>query len=660
MWQLKGLKVENFLGFRELQEYTVKNRVAVLIQGINNTDSETESNGAGKTSFQEIVHYGYIGTSSRKGVTDKELIHWGQDKAFFSLQFQNSKTNQILDVERTLSQKASGTLTIKLNGENQKDKFSSVNEGNKYLLELIGVSQKDFQNYYLINDEKYKPFFTSSDSEKKDFIGRFSKADSVLPAIAGVEKKMSDKDKEIEEKQRELSLLEGRLQTYEESLKELQEIDYKEKEQELKESNKVELQKIKDLIEEGKTELAEATEMIPILKKRLDSIKYRTSSLEKLSYKSKVVEIEKSQETVKIERKKIDGEIDTVTQDLTFFKKELSGILVELSEVITCPNCKYNFSLKSDKVDKEELEELKSETEKEIKNLEELIVNKRALDEDRKKELGVLLKKLDGFNKKEKRVQSFISGLDFEKRKLSRELSTQEVEQSTLETTINKNKELLKVEEKFSIKKELDKLKADSKLKIQEIEEKRRLSLESKETKEAEFNLLKDEKIEIAKWVINFKRFYTNLVNRSLLVIQGHANNFLQKMGTDLQVQLEGYKTLASGEIRENISSNLLRNGVKEGSTNSGSKGERRRLELSIIVACQSIINSTTPTGGLDLLIVDEVLDNIDRTGFSSLLKSLNELQKTIFITSHVGPKEFYPNTLTIEKTKGVSKIVVD
>jgi len=499
MWQLRKIEVENFLGFREYQEYIVKNGVAVLIQGINNTDSGADSNGAGKTSFEEIVHYGYLGSASRKGVSDKELIHHGEEKSSFGLQFVNLRDARVLDVKRTISKKSSGTLEILIDNENQKHKYSSVPEGNKYLLSLVGVSQKDFQSYYLINDEKYKPFFTSSDTEKKDFIGRFSNADSVLTAISRVDKKLIEKDKQIEEKQREMSLLEGKLQTYEESLEELSKVDFKSKKESLLERNKSEIQKIKELIIEDEIEFKETTESKNLIKNRLDSIEYRMSSLEKLSYKSKISEIEKEQETIKLGKKKVELEINTVNDDLTFFKKELSGILVELSEVITCPKCKHNFSFKKEGVDKEELEGLKKETEEEIRNLEISIETKTSLSSEKKKELETLLKKLEKFNKKEKRIKTFISELEYEQRLKRKTFSSIEVQGNSLETSIRKNKECLIIEENFSIKKEFDKFKLENELKIKEIQEKRSLSNETKALLKLQLEKLGDEKLEIAK-----------------------------------------------------------------------------------------------------------------------------------------------------------------
>lgn len=660
MWQPKKIGVENFLGFRDYQEYEIQNGRAVLIQGVNNTDSETESNGSGKTSFQEVFHYGYLGTASRKGVVDKELIHWGEEKSKLYLKLLNTVTKQVLEIERTISKKSSSTLKIVLDNEDQRDKFPTVAEGNKYLVELIGVSQKDFQNYYLINDEKYKSFFISSDSEKKDFIGRFSKADSVLTALDKIDKELDSKTQEIKEKQRELSELEGEIRVHEESLREIENFDYTEIKVKLREENREVLEKLEGLVEEDEKTLLSLQPEVGKIQNRLDCIDHRLKFLQTLSYKDKIRNIETSQESIKKTRREIQKEWDSINSDLTTFKEELSGILVELSDVITCPKCRYNFTLQGAEVNKEELELLKREVEEQIESLTQAQLSKTQLDTKKSQELQELLKKLEQFNKKERRIAKFIETLESEQKILKRKLSNQEVKKTSLETSIKKNKELLALEKKFSITAEVNKVKENNSVKAQKIKEKHRLCLEKKSKLQTELDTVTDERLGVAKWTVNFKRFYTNLVNKSLLVMQGHANTFLQKMGTDLQLQLEGYKVLASGDIREQISCSLLRNGVREGSTNSGSKGERKRLECSIIVANQTIINNSCKTGGLDLLFIDEVLDGVDGTGMQSLINSLTQLNKTIFLTTHITPKNLPENVLIIEKTKGVSKIVAN
>ena len=163
--------------------------------------------------------------------------------------------------------------------------------------------------------------------------------------------------------------------------------------------------------------------------------------------------------------------------------------------------------------------------------------------------------------------------------------------------------------EKDRVKKEID----DKTEKIQKLEK----TLEDLEKK---LNLEKDVLLEVSAWTHNFKTFYSELINRSLHILQGQANLFLDKVGTNLQLQLEGYRVLADGTIREKITANLLRDGIVEGGIKSGSKGERARLECSVIVASQEIINSSTETGGLDFLFVDEVLDSLDGVGMQSLI----------------------------------------
>ena len=126
-------------------------------------------------------------------------------------------------------------------------------------------------------------------------------------------------------------------------------------------------------------------------------------------------------------------------------------------------------------------------------------------------------------------------------------------------------------------------------------------------------------------------------------------------MGSDLTVKLEGYKVLANGTVKEEITSKIIRNIERTFSSFSG--GEQGRLLFAAILANRHMINSTHPYGGLDFLSVDEVFEGVDSIGLKNLVESAKKLQVAVMIITHVTDEEVSDDVLLIEKINGESQI---
>ena len=151
------VSAKNFQSF-ELLNHKFFQSKSTLIQGENLSDDGQESNGSGKSTLAEVVYYCLIGSSST-GKRDFKLIRRGEKESNISLTLFNSIDKSTLIIERSLFLKKSSTLTIYINEINQSDKFATINDGNDFLLRLIGISSEDLKNFFLVNREKFKPFF---------------------------------------------------------------------------------------------------------------------------------------------------------------------------------------------------------------------------------------------------------------------------------------------------------------------------------------------------------------------------------------------------------------------------------------------------------------------------------------------------------------------
>ena len=672
MFYSKKLTIEGFLSFEEVQDYNFQQGRATLIQGRNLTDDQTESNGAGKSSFRDAIYYLYLGSSSSPQKKDIDLINNNCESAFLEWTLQDTFGAELI-IRRTINRKGSSTLDIRIGGMSQKDKFPSVKEGNKYLLDLIGISATDFQYYYLISRDRYKSFFRASDSDKKDFIGRFSRAEKILPVYDIVQQEIDSLKQRKLECELQQTRIEGSIQTYEEQIEDLKGFDFILFEKQLQEDCDNELQLLNDKKEEVTQDISlYKNEGLPKLKEDLQKIeeslrinKDQQVKIEEVSFERDRLAIQNQDNSITEKKNKSLVTIREKQAEKLELNKELIQLVTEIQGIIICPNCKFEFILGDPDADINELKELKLECEGVIKEIDQCILDESDLQEKLKLRISEITEKSKSLRIKEQEKENKLLQLRNKATELNKQKNEKRVLIQNLESdiTIEENK-LIQIEQQIKdfddqyVKNELSKKLADNTMN-------QSIFLAKIENQQQEVERIKSEVLNIAEqilekaqWIINFKRFYTYLTNRSLMSIQGYANSFLKKMGTNLQLQLEGYKTLASGDIREKISSNLLRDGVLEGSTDKGSSGEQARLECAIIVANQSIINNTCESGGLDLLFIDEVLDSIDSVGIQSLIDSLNSLGKTIFLTTHIQPKYLPENVLIIEKMNGKSHIV--
>ena len=155
-----------------------------------------------------------------------------------------------------------------------------------------------------------------------------------------------------------------------------------------------------------------------------------------------------------------------------------------------------------------------------------------------------------------------------------------------------------------------------------------------------------------------FVDFRSYLANKKVEAIAGITNHFLELIGSDLRVEMLGYKKLKSGKVRDKITVNLLRNGVDCGSYAKFSGGERARVNLASILGLQKLTNNSAPKGkGLDLLVLDEILEASDTTGIESSCKALNKLRATSLLVTQNPISDNDGNTIVVVKENGYSTI---
>lgn len=124
----------------------------------------------------------------------------------------------------------------------------------------------------------------------------------------------------------------------------------------------------------------------------------------------------------------------------------------------------------------------------------------------------------------------------------------------------------------------------------------------------------------VQQWDSRFKDFKMYLAMEQIKNIQSAANDVLKKMKSDLRLMIEGFKRNANGTLKEEITPYVFRDEMESFFFYSG--GEQARVEVALIIAIQSMINATKQYGGMDFLLLDEVLESSDSLGIENIIAS--------------------------------------
>lgn len=230
--------------------------------------------------------------------------------------------------------------------------------------------------------------------------------------------------------------------------------------------------------------------------------------------------------------------------------------------------------------------------------------------------------------------------LSRERRKIVEDIRSAECAIETLQETIREVNEMAAEDLTLSLRKTLE-------------QEKQR----SMETAKRKFEI--DDKVRALEVQRErFVQFKTYLANTKIEALSRITNEFLIGIGSDIRIRFDGYTVLKSGKVREKISISLLRDGVDCGSFGKFSAGEAARVNLATILAMQKLVNANCDDEkGLDLLVLDEILEAVDESGLSSMFDALNALGGTVLVVSHGNVAEGYPHKLVITKENGESRI---
>lgn len=581
---------------------------ASLIYGINNCDEGQSGNGSGKSVAMEALAIILLGKSMRPDTVVRDLISRGEEAMKVALYLENPMLNTALQISRTFHEKRSQQAAIyegKIGEELQLINTTDARHVDNTILEYLDISREDLMNYYLIDKMRFQSFFSGGDAAKKKVIGRFSNIELLDPAFTQIKENLKGYENQLIEKDKEIARNEGSIETYRETLEAEEKRDLKKEQADIVERIKREIEAEEETLSKKEKARQELEAIIKPNQEKLQGLKTRLSTGETM--------IGDADKTIK----EIKADIEESKEYLDEIKdKRAEGNRLLIGKV-ECPECQHEFNASDPTKDLQKVRDG-------IAKLDGLEKEEKEVKDNFESELSAAEESKEHLEKIKKEVNGEIEGIERVLRNANSDIEQSKKDEEKKREGIKELKENLATAEKEEITSVVKSIKDAIKTKEEENE-----SLD-KEKETISNSIDKENKLQE-----HFTRFKSQLVNKTIGVIQFYTNKYLESMKSSLTVTISGYKTNRSGGISEKISTVVNRDGVEVGSIGPFSQGERGRIDIAGILALQSQINAKSTSGGLNLLFLDEIIESIDEEGITGILQSLDELGKYIYLVTH-------------------------
>ena len=672
---------------------------------ISISDRPIPSIGSGKSTVIEGLNLALFAEPIRKKVTIKELISKGKNESEVELICKNNwlGLSKIRIVRNFYSSKSKAS-TVKIFETNSKGEETEINLladelNNRIVNYYIGISKEDLINFFIIQKDRYTSFLLLSDSNKKEIISKFTGVDKYNYINEEIDKKVSEYNKQLVLVENNISRELGKIEIIKENVNSLpSEKDFK-----FSIQNKVshyfkEIEVCESLIKEDNLKILSLKNKIKFEENLISYWTNKKNNFEIIKENNKYkVEYEKLINNIKndnillqldedfkdlndkINKKNLD--IKDINESLEVANEILKNKNVDINKfkiiiekfktlkknLIECPNChlKFNHSdLLCDKdIDKKidielqksknlenelvevkndikELENLKGVLQNEIKKLDLQKIGILSNKDKRQKEIDILKSKIKTKIDRIDNIYNFILDYIIEKERGIRKIN-KEIQEIEYLCVLNKDK-IESINKRIEEENKLDYssiIEEKNKLNNNLLEIDKIINKYNLEKKDIEFNKsnYKDAKIVF----LNFKNY---IYNKMIFNIEQIVNFYLQKF-SDLSVEIKGQKLLSDGKTQRDEINVIVKRNSQELNYFLMSSGEKIGIDLSFILTFQHILNTTCKSGGgLNSLELDEVLGSLDSYSLSKITKTLNSLNKSITLISHVPINLFEEN----------------
>ena len=617
MWNPINIRMMNLFAHKD-SYYEFKNNACTVIFGQNKTDKGMDNNGAGKTTLFEAICIALTNDSLRNIKKDNFI---NRDSSSCRIEFElfNPVMRMTLKIVREFYRSGKSTKVEIWENRELNTQITSVNEANRRILDLIGISREDLLRYFIISQDNNYTFFTASDTEKKEIMNRITSADMINPIMDELALRLHEKQAVYNDLDSYVSKLSERKETLEEQRQEMLESD----------DTAERISGIKDKINDANSNIAEYESKLEKIKKRQVNIDSEISNI----HVEDTTDLNNS-------RKRKKSELENLESEITDNKRVKRNLESELQDTIECPKCGHEFIYKSDLgLSVEDAKRLLAETKREIKEASIKVEKKNA-------EIAKIIERI----RKAEADQDQVNELEDEKKQLKRKVASYS---EIIQDLKNKIERWKKDIEDLKKQKSDDSALKNLNAKISECEKEIKQKTEEMKPIDEELDMIKYWQFHMGK-----SGFMTYLANRSVKIIEGITNSYLRKFGVDISVLINGFTILRSGEVREKIDVFVSSDGITAESFMAKSGGERGRVMLAGVLGIQHLINLSTNGKGLNLLVLDEALSGIDAGGTLEIINTLNNLGTTVMmITQNIEDSSIFENCIRVVKEDGISTL---
>ena len=569
MIKFQKIKWKNFLS-------TGNNWTEIDFQKYN-TNLVIGTNGAGKSTMLDALTFGLFNKAFRK-INKSQLINTTNERECV-VEIEFTVNNKDYLVRRGIKP---NIFDVEVNG-NPLHKESDDRINQRLLEEnILKVNYKSFTQIVILGSSTFVPFMQLTSSVRRDVIEDLLD----IRIFSAMNNLIKEKIRDEKESVKSLSL----------------------KKDNIKDKAKMQVNFIKELEDQGKTNIDATNDKIKVLNIEVDA-HMEHNELKESSISDLIKEQEgltgASEKLVKLNnmKGKITQKVATITKEHKFF-----------TDNTVCPTCTQDIE-ESFRVNRiADVQNKAKDLKKGFKELEETI----KLEQDRERQFNKLSKEISKLNNDISQNNTRISGCQRQIRDLESEI------QRFTNQLANRNTEHEKLEElKENLQETLENLS----------------SIKEQITHyDFAYSLLKDDGVK------------TKIIKKYLPFINQQVNRYLQLMDFYINFTLDE-------EFNETVKSPIH----EDFSYSSFSEGEKMRIDLALLFTWREVARVKNSVN-TNLLIMDEVFDSsLDGFGTDEFLKIIRFIIKdaNVFVISHKSDlHDKFESVIRFDKVKGFSRIV--
>lgn len=623
MIKFSKISAKNFLSFKSM-ELDIPETGLFFIKG-KTDDKSSNSNGAGKSAIWEALCWCLYGKTIR-GVAADDVIRVGKKQGevcevsvFFKVD------NDFVVVRRSRTPK---TLTVTVN----KIDVSSpqMNTTQEQIELLLGMTFGVFTNSVIFGQGLPFRFTQATDAERKVVLDKILQFEWLVKARENAKEKANILLRDIIPEFKSTIIIEDTAIANKNIDIAVVEVDLKAKETQL-----IDKQAVKKSVSEAKVKITDITADIVCLQE--DSMLFAAK------WKDIDIAVDKLNKTNVSER----YELTTIKTTITNKTKLINELTVRLKSFNNmsrsgwCPTCEQKVPKEHSGVIKERLTEDLAELLDEVGVCERECSTKDNSFSVRKNEIEGKLREREDFINELNRVRGEVA--EFEKTR------------KTFEDFVFENAGGGAVVEYFE--KEIKVLKTRLKCLKDDVFKRAKI------VKETKNNLAEAERqLELHNfWVEGFgnKGIKSMVLGGIMPLLNESAESYAEYLtGGELFVEFKATSETKTGVVQDKLDVTVKKKNLGQRYA-SCSGGEKRRADVVVLLALYDLIGRKSNTQ-VNILVFDEVFEALDSSGVENLVGLLKQFSdtKAVYVIAHRDDvDDFFDNSITVTKEKGVSRI---